>query len=398
MIEKLNVGRLIRYMVAPDDRRDEPVRDWRPAYPPLLDDEPLEGEPRVAHIGHIEDAESMLLVEPSLAELPEPDREELLMRFVKVAKPAVGQRLRIRSEAGSTVHLTVIGMLLTSSMVERLMRSGEREMVIERVDEAISLARSLGCEIVGLGGYTSIVTLNCTAVARPDAALTSGNAFTAALGLEGIEACLAERGLSLSDARVGVVGAKGNIGSICARILAEDAREIVLVGRDAKDPGLLAVAEAITADARKTDPARAPFVHVTDDMHELRGCDVILSSSNASMPVIHAKHLSPRVQVICDIATPRDVAPDVAPAFPGLTILSGGLARLPEARGLRLLGTRLPDDHIFGCVAETALLGLHGHKSSFSFGAISPEQVKFIQQLGRLHGFRLGRAQEGGAP
>ena len=191
----------------------------------------------------------MLLVEPSLAELPAEERAELLWRFVKVGKPAVGQRLRITSKTGESVHLTVIGMLLTSAIFEKLMRSDERETVILRVEEAVSLARSLGCEITGLGGYTSIATLNCTAVARPDTALTSGSAFTAALGLLGVSACAAERGLPLSSARAGVVGAKGNIGSVCARLLAEDVREIVLVGRDAADPALLSVAEAIFADA-----------------------------------------------------------------------------------------------------------------------------------------------------
>lgn len=437
IIERVAVGRLVKYLVEPNADPHEPVRDWRDDYPVLTDDEPA-GETRVAHLGHIEDDETMLMIEPSLGEVDKAQREALLWRLFRFARPAIGQRARITTATGASVHLSIIGLLLTGEMFESMMRSDDRELLLLKIEEAVQLARKEGCKVVGFGGYTSIVTLNCTAVATPDITLTSGNAFTAALGIEGVGACAEAQGLDLATATVGIVGAKGNIGSISARILAERSPNIVLIGRDATDELFQTVAHAIFGDAwrrimddpdgqhagvakeiRHTatvqdllrDPhsiprdctggkivmerldaelGGQPWVVSSDDMSALRACDVIVSTTSAAQPVIYPEHLSDRAKVISDIAMPRDVAPSVRVERPDIRIISGGLAKLPNADGFSMTGTKLPAGYVYGCVAETTLLGVEGYDRNFSFGEMTKSQVDTIRALAKKHGYGLG--------
>ncbi len=435
VVEKLAVGRLLRFLVDPEVDPSAPIEDWRDRYPEFVDVEPEPGEPRVAHIAHIEDDGGLVLGEPSLAELPDALRPQLLSRLFRFTRPAVGQRIRVRTATGESVHLSLVGLVLTSGMFESMMRGPERQLLLDKIEDAIDAGVRAGAEVIGFGGYTSIVTANCTMVATTRASLTSGNAYTVVLAVQGALQEARAQGLDLSKATVGIVGANGNIGSIAARVIAAQVPSLVLVGRDAADPRLRSVANRIFCWAEDailegergglagaildTAPVRAlreagrpmgggrlhealdhehggtqPWVRLSGDLSDLADCDLIISCTNASVPVIHPEHLSERVRVICDVATPKDVHPSVRHAFPELVVLSGGLARLPNAPGVQLTGTRLPVDHVYGCVAETTLLGVARHRGHFSFGDIDASHVETIAALAERHGYSVGTVRE----
>ena len=61
------------------------------------------------------------------------------------------------------------------------------------------MARDQGCQIVGLGGYTSIVTGNCKRIRVDGVGLTSGNALTVGVGLTMLREAAAERGIHLAE-------------------------------------------------------------------------------------------------------------------------------------------------------------------------------------------------------
>lgn len=444
LIQKANPGRLMRYVVDVGYDESVAVTDWRGKHPDWRDDE-TDSEPRVAHIGHLEDAASLLLAEPSMAEIPEELREELLHVLFPVSKVGAAQQMLVTTNTGEKVHLSVIGLALTGGLFEKMMGNAEeRELLLEKIDEAIALAEKSGCTVIGFGGYTSIVTANCTSVATTSVAMTSGNSYTTALGIEGLKREALNLGIQLGNATIGVVGAKGNIGSISARLLAQDAGRVILFGREAGDDGLVAVAHAIYQDAwerisngqaaaAKANPmsfsgveksmlyfgdtvARAAQagdqassgariyeallvlgdkspVRVSTDLKNLGECDGVVSATNSSRPVIFPEYLSQRTSIICDIATPSDVSPSVAESCPWVTVISGGLARLPGTPGVQLMGTTLPVDHVFGCVAETCLLGLAGYEEHFSFGDMDKAQVDYISAEAKRHGFGLGKVK-----
>ena len=445
-IQSCNAGRLLSFIVNEHIGKDDNVRDWRLCHPAYKSDVPDEKEMRVAHIGHLEDDQSLLIADPSFAEISENNRKTILKTLFPFAKVSFTQQTRIIAHTGETVHLSIIGLPITGEIVEEMMRSEDRDILLEKIDEAIDLAKEYQCHTVGFGGYTSIVTLNCTAVATTEMNLTSGNSYTVALGMEGARKVLEEKGKSLSNSRVAIVGAKGNIGSISSRILAEDCSDILLIGRNVNDDSLKEVAEFIFNDAWQMILEKSPkqlsgiaksiyetktmqtylagssipqregktlkqalcenmyqslmkelrkkynseLITISDNMHDLADCDVIITATSSSTPVIFSDHLSDKVKAICDIATPKDVDVSVQEKYPNISILSGGMAKLPNNQEIQLMGTKLPLEHVYGCVAETTLLGVTHFKGHYSFGDMNKDQVKHIASIGKQCGYTTG--------
>lgn len=252
------------------------------------------------------------------------------------------------------------------------------------------MARALDPAVVGFGGYTSIVTQGCRDVVE-DRIVTTGNSVTAAAAVEATRHAIAQ--LGLRTPRIGVVGAVGNLGTVLAEALAPDAAELLLVGRNGGRHRL----ERRAAQLRS--PGRPP-VHVAEELDALRCCDVIVSATNAPHPVVQAEHIGRGPVVICDLAAPGDVAPDVPLRRPDVLFIQGGLVRLPLNQTLRVGGMRLPPGRIYGCLAETLLLGLSDATESLSYGPLTTEGIRRATELAHAHGFafdlrppsRLGNA------
>ena len=94
--------------------------------------------------------------------------------------------------------------------------------------------------------------------------------------------------------------------------------------------------------------------------------------------------------LICDIAVPPDVAPEVIEARPDVVVLSGGVVRIPGNERLKTFASPLPEGHMYACMAEAVLLGLMEQYGHFSFGDIEPAQVELIMSAAKAHGFECG--------
>jgi predicted amino acid dehydrogenase len=237
---------------------------------------------------------------------------------------------------------------------------------------------------------------------------------------------------------VAVVGATGNIGQTYTRLIAEDAADLVLVGRTPGDPRLAEVARQMYADAwarirrgaslsglaaaicdtatvrqlleegcpedaagerlweglRKECPGQ--LIQLAYDLGALAEARVIITATNSAEPIVYPEHLPAGQVVICDLAVPADVSPEVMKQRPDVVVLRGGIVRLPGSSGLTITGLPLPPGHLFACLAETVLLGLEGHQGHFSFGPITREQVVRIGDMAERHGYEMGQLQAAG--
>jgi acyl transferase domain-containing protein/acyl-CoA synthetase (AMP-forming)/AMP-acid ligase II/acetylornithine/succinyldiaminopimelate/putrescine aminotransferase/acyl carrier protein len=438
IIEHANAGRLVRYLAeteSPD--ATDPIRDWRGSSVPEYREEisSSSGGAEVAFFGHFIDESHLIRWDASLAEIPAANRLNFLRRIHRVVKPAVTRRARIRSASGEIVTLRMISWMTTSALLEEAFRSGDTGWIVEQIDEAVEQARREGCQVVGFGGYISIISQNCKKAATTGISLTTGNAFTVGMGVEALRRAAREQRIDLSTSRLGAVGAGGNICSTYLRIMAEEVPHLKLVGRAQSRARLVEVAAALYEDAwaricneppeslkglsraiystraiesllamesRPDAPGEwiyqqlleecgdSRFVQITDELSTLSECDIIVTASNAASPIIFPEHLSPRPVIICDISVPADVSPTVTEKRPDVIILRGGVVRLPDNDDLVMNEVQLPPGHLFACMAETTLLGLERYKRHFSFGEISKSDVQWIVEAGRRHGYKLG--------
>ncbi len=111
-----------------------------------------------------------------------------------------------------------------------------RADIMNRLVGAADLAKQLGCGIFGLGGFSSVVGDGGITLAEtvPGIAITTGNSYTIASGIQSLYRAAHELDIDLPSASAVVIGATGSIGSACAQILGNKVARVTL-GRTQRD-------------------------------------------------------------------------------------------------------------------------------------------------------------------
>jgi acetylornithine/succinyldiaminopimelate/putrescine aminotransferase/predicted amino acid dehydrogenase len=400
--------------------------------------------PKVAFIGHFVEAKNMVLWEKSFENFSDTQMRSLIETFGPLLDPVIVNEHTITSVTGDKVHLDFIGICYDSATIGEHMKKRQRRPILEKIQECVDLAESRGCEVIGLGGYTSIIANNCKKLRTQRAGLTSGNAFTVAMGIESIIRMTTEKNIDLQSCCFAAVGATGNISNIYCQIMAEHVTRMILIGRGNATDRLQRLAEkiylnafqAITSKLRNdgtVDPNQligiAKAIYDTQTIRSLLACtdqpkrtlgktlyegllteckenvpikikntvsaiseaDIIFTASNSPDPIIYPNMLKKQPVVICDVAVPMDTDVSVLEKCSWVSVSQGGLVRLPLNPDYQINGIELEKGVAFACNAETLILGLSGIKGNFSYGDISLEQVRKIASLARVNGFELAR-------
>ncbi|HVK94755.1 MAG TPA: aminotransferase class III-fold pyridoxal phosphate-dependent enzyme [Noviherbaspirillum sp.] len=398
---------------------------------------------KVAFVNHLITPQLLWDVDPALADLNAEELREFVLKMEPNKKTAPYPAVRIRSPLGSEVDFILYPLCVASEQMGQYLVDGNLDRIRDDVEDRIKAAVKDGCEVAGLGMYTSIVTNNCTSLRVPDMAFTSGNALTVAMALEAIEKAALETKLDMQESTVVVVGAAGNIASTYASLLSEKTTNIILLGSERDGSltrlnktaysiyddawqeistlprerlGVLAQklsSEALILDwlesgnAPRRDCGRAiaqylrerygsdPYLTISTDHALIRQGHIVLCAANSPEPFLFADDFRERA-IVCDIAVPHNVAPEVAANRPDLVYQQGGIVATPNGESLHP-GARafLGAGQLFACMAETVILGLAGFNRHYSYGPISKQQVREIAALARAHGFTLAEYKAG---
>ncbi|MTK05101.1 aminotransferase class III-fold pyridoxal phosphate-dependent enzyme [Micromonospora sp. CP22] len=379
LIAKGDYATLLAHLAVP------PTGAWRPRQhvpaPPRRRRVEHDGDvPRVVFLANLDNASTVRSLAPELAEWSDGRCAAALDRMRGELSPFEVVRHRIASETGRVADLSVVAVPFTAAQAVDAMRAGQRPWLSQTVLDAVELGVELGGDVVGLGGYTSIVTGAGRDVVEHEIRITSGNSLTAACAYDLLQRHLASSGSGTR--RVGLVGGIGNIGAVMADLVAPHCESLVLVGRPGSGRRLATVAKRV---AHLTD------VSVAEDLEALRDCPIVVSATNAADPVILPTHLSAdREVLVCDLAVPGDAHPAVA-GLPNVTLVSGGRIRLPGGQTPHFPGITLPPGVVYSCLAETILLGLEPEMASPSYGGLSVAGVLSALELARRHGFHPTR-------
>jgi predicted amino acid dehydrogenase len=127
---------------------------------------------------------------------------------------------------------------------------------------------------------------------------------------------------------------------------------------------------------------------VEADASALRQADVVLAAANAPKPFLSAEVFAAGA-VVCDLSVPAAVQPEVREVRPDVLVIGGGIARLPFGEAHGILGFPLPPGQVYGCMAETMLLGLEGVRDATFTGFLPAEHVFRLAAMAKRHGFTL---------
>ncbi len=331
---------------------------------------PAPGAARVAFLSHFVAPErEMAMVDRTLGAWPAAARGALFERLEAMLElhPVLAFA---RNVCGGRAWFASIVLPASAASLEDLHRRGLTGELLDRLHEGLALGRRLGCTVGGLGAYTSVVSDAGLALRAPDGMrLSTGNSFTAALGARTVRRVIARRtpALDAADARVGVLGATGNIGTAVAELLARahpTLGALCLVGRDAGR--LDALRAAILARGG------APAVSCSTDLAALAACDVIVAAVSTNEPLIAPHHVRrDRPVLIVDLSVPGSVCAAVRRLGNVHVARAAGTVRVPGTPDF-VMASNIPAGRAFGCAAETLLL------------ALAPEETRDLRLVGPI--------------
>lgn len=394
---------------------------------------------QVACMAHFMEAKDLKHWDPSLSALSDNASQTLLKKAGPMLEPFIAAERIVTAPNGERIGLTIIGIPMTSTQINDAIRNGEAQEILDKLELGMEIARQRGSSVVGFTGFTSIVSRNVTAMIADDMGLTSGNSLTAAAALVAAQQEAAQMGIKPQDMRLGVVGAVGNIGQVMAEVAADFAPQILLVGRSGAQRRLRRAAEKIYLQAwqqlvqgnnqegiagkiaQTTTVANIPLnsngrlgaylfdglqeelgsaapIQITSDLNDLRHCNVIISATNAAQPIIRVEHIGLHPTLLCDVAVPADIDPQIKQERPLAKIVKGGLLSLPAGQDLAIGGMDVAPGQAYACVSETLMMGMAGINTHFSYGALEAKRVRQAQQLAQDFGFTIEAQDESYVP
>ena len=365
---------------------------------------------RFAFVVHLLTTGDLRRFDPTLNPFGDTELEALRSRISQFVKPFPLGQLSVETADGNVAEGELI--VLPQLPAELLALPGN--VAVDLVQSAVDLAADRGAEVVGLGGFSSIIADGGLALRRqPGLRVTSGNSLTTWAAARAVEIACANHGLALAESVVAIVGATGAIGLALSLFFAERAGELILVGNPrapaaslrklqkvAEDCGRhIMAAEAVSHDfatgslpeaaiRRPATDAAAGIVITTDIDRELPRANVVLTATNAVMPFIASQHLR-HGALVCDVSRPFNIPPDLIAARPDLRLVSGGLVRAPKSSVLGHVEEPGQREVLMACAAETIVLALSGHQSRHFCGPLEIATIKDVGRLADSFGFSV---------
>lgn len=257
---------------------------------------------------------------------------------------------------------------------------------LTRVREAAAYAIKAGAKIVSLGGFSSILIEGNFDLLpeRGDTVFTTGNTLTVAFIVQGIKRMCALEGRDLSKSTLLIVGATGDVGCGCARVLLPLVKRVILCARNI---------ERLRTLATELQDNGAEVEFVTNAHQVCSNPDVVICAASLLSSCLLLERLAPDA-IVCDAGYPKNLSPangmeHMKVFFGGLGQISGGLNLEPDVRGI--LNRHPFPDVVHGCLLEGMVLALERRFEPFSQGRgfISPERVEEIGSIAARHGIGL---------
>ena len=282
-----------------------------------------------------------------------------------------------KSATGAVTHGTFILCTFIPDMIAE-----DINAVYSKVVSACKIAEKSGVGIVTLGGFASMVgeRLGAKISDEVDIPITTGNTYTAALAIDGVERAARLFDKEMKDLKVVVIGGTGDIGSACARAFSLTAKQVIVTGRTKSN------LRALKNELKRN--GKAQIDATLDNQRAVKDADIIVASANVSASILDLKWFKPGA-IVCDLAYPKNIS--YTATRKDIFVFSGGLASVPTPINTGVDMGMPCDEVCYGCFSEVIILALERRFENFSYGRgnITLEKIDEIREMGIKHGFKL---------
>lgn len=261
----------------------------------------------------------------------------------------------------------------------------QKDNAVQRIHKAVQLLSKSEAKIVTLAGFSSIITGGgYDILSDVSCSITSGNSLTAALAVDGVEKAVAVRGLKLEDLKFAIIGATGDIGSVCAKFFAKKVKELILCSRNVESDELF---------RNEILSQRPKGVLFTVDLDvAINDADVLIVATSAFGYLLDPSKLKKNA-IVCDVSMPPNVSRNSKTNRPDIFVFNGGRASLPffDRIKSKAWNKLFPRNSVYGCLAEGIALALDNQFISYSLGKrqITLEKLEEIKGIAFRNGIVL---------
>jgi fatty aldehyde-generating acyl-ACP reductase len=336
-----------------------------------------------ALVGH---QESWRAAADVIAVLRGPERSPIPDDEIKEILPWIPPRAVCHVDAGSVLGATAHGLYIDSFIPPDRLQPGFMRENLGRVRDAAAYAVKAGAKIVSLGGFSSIlIEGNFDQLPeKGDTVFTTGNSLTVAFVVQGIRKMCALEERNLKKATLLIVGATGDVGSGCARVLRPMVKSVILCARNVER--LRRLAKELEAYGGQVD--------IATDLQQLPAkADIVICVASLASSSLVLSRLALDA-IICDAGYPKNLSPAGNTGrgkvfFGGLGQIAGGLSLEPDVHGV--LNRHPFPNVVHGCLLEGMALALESRFEPFSQGRgfITPQRVEEIESIAARHGIHL---------
>ncbi|MBK7891269.1 MAG: hypothetical protein IPJ84_10605 [Bdellovibrionales bacterium] len=285
----------------------------------------------------------------------------------------------------------VSGIIYALCATPRVMKEEPAEVTYRKIEKLCYHAAEEGAKLIGLGAYTKIVgDAGATINRMSPIPVTTGNSLSASATLWALRDTVQKMDLLKVNSDTGrvrgtatVIGATGSIGKVSAKLLAMAFDRVCLVAPKmdrledlAYELRLLSPGVELRLSTRADD-----FASITDVL--------VTATSAFDQKIIDVELLKPGC-VVCDCSRPLDFSLEDAIKRPDVLFIESGEVVLPGANRQLNCDIGLPDNVVYACLGETAVLAMEGMYEPFTLGRdLDWQKVKKIYKLSLEHGVRL---------
>lgn len=277
-------------------------------------------------------------------------------------------------------ELRIVGFMVPMFPIDM---ARDRKKALRNIQKTFEIARDLEVDIVTLAAFTSIVSNGGEDLSTTySVAYTSGNALTAALCIDGIEKAVELFRKDLLSSRVAIIGATGDIGSVCARYFAGKCSHLVLCSRSISESSKLY--QSIASESPVNLQA------INDVGEAVKEADVILSVASSFGSTFDCANLKSGA-LICDAGMPPNFAQNLN--RDDVFVFDGGKAAVNFYDRIQNHAWKalFPNNSLFGCFSEAIVLALADQVQNFSTGkgSLTLDKLNLIRSIAKEQGVRL---------
>ena len=274
-----------------------------------------------------------------------------------------------------------VGVLLP--LLPEQLLSKNPALMRKRIRKAVVKAQRNGAKLVTLGSYTSIMTNQGLDICDDvPGSVTSGNTYTAALCINSVFKICKQLDLETCNLTLSIVGATGDIGSICAKIFPKFFKKTIFCSRK------ITKTSSIFLEATRSCGFDVEICQ--DPKAAVRNSDVVICATSAFTALFSSEDVKTGT-IVCDISMPSNIARDLLARRPEVIAFEGGRAKIFGFEDIKngMWSLLFPANSIYGCLAEALILAFEGRFENFSIGqgCITEGRVDEIYKLGLKHGF-----------